>query len=322
MNKARAQRIAHELGRIVSEVAICYTVDYDPDRGGWHVFTIRDGAQTLGQVKTDGSEITFYPPADDWTIPAIAWAISNSLDELMADENFRSRNTFELTVRGNLKDLWEVIMQIQDAIAGQSRLSNDDRIVSEFAYKLDMFQDDQTLGVNMIDQHKDLICGNITARPTPGGSWLTVWHDPRPPATWLWDYIYSAMRQRGFFEAEPPTELARSDMFSLLGISSDLLHRLRTALPGCGPFDSDSDLRAIFIDQRICAWRNALLESASVEERVNNALDFLLNRKGDDGENALVLFLRVLGELKDSGDACKRELVRLADDLGKELQQQ
>ena len=40
------------------------------------------------------------------------------------------------------------------------------------------------------------------------------------------------------------------------------------------------------------------------------------------GENALVLFLQVLSELKDSGDACKRELVRLADDLVKELQQQ
>lgn len=104
------------------------------------------------------------------------------------------------------------------------------------------------------------------------------------------------------------------------GISSDLLQRLRTTLLRCGPFENDSALRTIFIDERISIWCNALPESDSREKRVNNILDFLHKWKNDAGDNALVLFLRVLSDSKDLRDACKQNLVELAEDLAQALQ--
>jgi hypothetical protein len=40
------------------------------------------------------------------------------------------------------------------------------------------------------------------------------------------------------------------------GMPSELLSRLQATLLRCGPFDSDSALRAVFVDARITPWRD------------------------------------------------------------------
>ncbi len=55
------------------------------------------------------------------------------------------------------------------------------------------------------------------------------------------------------------------------------------------------------------------------QARVNFVIEFLQDQESADGENALVLLLRVLSEQKDPGDACHRRLSQLAHDMAHAL---
>lgn len=99
------------------------------------------------------------------------------------------------------------------------------------------------------------------------------------------------------------------------GIPPNILDRLRTTLLDCGPFDSGPALRAAFVDARIWPWRDRLPQAHTRTERVDATVDLLHDKYTDQQENALVLFLRVLSERIDPGDACRQRLVELADEL-------
>ena len=97
-------------------------------------------------------------------------------------------------------------------------------------------------------------------------------------------------------------------------LPSELEQRLRAALLRCGPFDSDSSLRAIFVDARIAAWRDDIPDNtASRGKRVAAFIEGLLDQRDDAGSNALALVLRVLADRTPPGDSCHRELAGLAD---------
>jgi CheY-like chemotaxis protein len=83
----------------------------------------------------------------------------------------------------------------------------------------------------------------------------------------------------------------------------------------CGPFATASELNAIFVEKRLVPWRNRLPEANSPTARVEGVIDFLHDQYSNTGENALVLFLRVLSERLDSEDTCHHSLVNLADEL-------
>lgn len=99
------------------------------------------------------------------------------------------------------------------------------------------------------------------------------------------------------------------------GISSCLYKRLRATLLSCGPFASDSELRAVFVDARLSPWRNSLPQAGDPASRVNAAVNFMYNKHNDVQENALVLLLQVLSDHTDPGDDCHRLLVELVSEL-------
>jgi len=99
------------------------------------------------------------------------------------------------------------------------------------------------------------------------------------------------------------------------GISPGLNKQLNSVLLNCGPFDSDQQLRAVFVDARIKPWRNRLLDASSPSERVQMAIDRLNNQCTSEGENALALFLQVLGESVSPEDACHHHLTQLIKGL-------
>jgi CheY-like chemotaxis protein len=101
----------------------------------------------------------------------------------------------------------------------------------------------------------------------------------------------------------------------IVGIPSNLYRQLRTVLLNCGPFATASELNAIFVEKRLVPWRNRLPEANSPTARVEGVIDFLHDQYSNTGENALVLFLRVLSERLDSEDTCHHSLVNLADEL-------
>jgi hypothetical protein len=100
------------------------------------------------------------------------------------------------------------------------------------------------------------------------------------------------------------------------GIPSNLLKQLRTALLECGPFTSDQELKAVFVDERLSPWHHQIPQAQNPTERVERVVEFLHTRHNDKRENALALFLRVLSERPDKGDACHQHLA----DLGSELE--
>lgn len=97
------------------------------------------------------------------------------------------------------------------------------------------------------------------------------------------------------------------------GLSARLSQQLRATLLNCGPFASANELQAVFSDARISPWRHQLPEANTAAGRVTGAVDFLYRRQSNAAENALVLFLRVLGERTPEGDSCHARLFALAD---------
>lgn len=106
--------------------------------------------------------------------------------------------------------------------------------------------------------------------------------------------------------------------YSLLesaGISPDLYVRLQATLLNCGLFTNDSELKAIFVDQRINPWRNNLPRADTPIGRVRAVIDLLHNQYTAAQENALALFLYVLRDQIDTGNACHHTLTVLANEL-------
>lgn len=101
-------------------------------------------------------------------------------------------------------------------------------------------------------------------------------------------------------------------------LSPDIHKQLRQTLLRCGPFDHDRNLRVVFVDARLSLWREGLPEALSRAERVDAVIAYLLDQYNRDGENALILFLRVLSEQFWQADACHHQLRELADELSKQ----
>jgi hypothetical protein len=93
---------------------------------------------------------------------------------------------------------------------------------------------------------------------------------------------------------------------------SHLMAPLRQALLDCGPFSEDRQLKAVFRHPSLGPWRDQLPQADSVQDRVDLTIDFLLERNTSDGENVLIVFLRVLGERINPSDACYSRITELA----------
>lgn len=83
----------------------------------------------------------------------------------------------------------------------------------------------------------------------------------------------------------------------------------------CGPFDSDLELKAVFSDARISTWQHNLPQVNNPDNRVKAVIQFLFDSSNAAHENALVLFLQVLGESTDPSNSCHKRLLELAHGL-------
>ncbi len=108
----------------------------------------------------------------------------------------------------------------------------------------------------------------------------------------------------------------------VLNLPPQLYNRLQTALLKCGPFDSEVELRAMFVDARINPWRDTFPEVRNRVSRVIVLIDELLHRYATTGENALLFFLQVLKEQVPAGDTCNRDLATLTTELEHVLKDQ
>ncbi len=105
----------------------------------------------------------------------------------------------------------------------------------------------------------------------------------------------------------------RENIFS--GFAPELHKRLRETLLRCAPFDRYEELRAIFVDERISAWRDQLPRTPDVSSQVNEIISLLYEQYNAKQENALMLLLHVLKEYKSTEDICYQKLDGLADEL-------
>ncbi len=98
-----------------------------------------------------------------------------------------------------------------------------------------------------------------------------------------------------------------------------LYSRLRATLQTCDAFNSDRDLRAVFIlDTRLAPWQTQVPEADNVFARVQRTIAFLSAHTADvsgHAENALVLLLHALSEQMEYGDANQRRLQELTEEL-------
>lgn len=92
----------------------------------------------------------------------------------------------------------------------------------------------------------------------------------------------------------------------------DILALARNALLDCKLFETQRELTALFVDSRIRPFRYRILECDSFGERVDMLIDRLHDQHNTDDENALGLFLQVLSERAQPGDACRQRLADLA----------
>ncbi len=104
------------------------------------------------------------------------------------------------------------------------------------------------------------------------------------------------------------------------GIPPDLHQQIRAVLLDCGPFDDNSQIRDLFADARISPWRFSLPSRDNIIARVEAFIAFLAGKhRADDGQNALVLLIRVLSERLDENSDCQPRLTAVANDLAATL---
>lgn len=119
-------------------------------------------------------------------------------------------------------------------------------------------------------------------------------------------------------QAITPVKSDEETEVQMVGLSPNLHSRVRATLRTCGPFGSDDELRAIFVDSRLAPWQGSLPEAANPKERIQKTIAYLYTQdsvRGGHTENALVLLFHVLREAAEPGDACYRQLTDLAHEL-------
>lgn len=92
-----------------------------------------------------------------------------------------------------------------------------------------------------------------------------------------------------------------------------LYERLKAILLHCDAFASASQLRAVFVDDRISEWWSWLPQTQSRERRVVQTISLLHGQYDVSQKNALVLLLHVLSERCDPDGTFYDELIEMAD---------
>jgi hypothetical protein len=105
-----------------------------------------------------------------------------------------------------------------------------------------------------------------------------------------------------------------------MGISPAICRRLRITLLACDQFNSNRELRAIFVDKRISSWRDNLPGAGNPHSRVITTISYLYDKYNSKEENALVLFLRALRAYVSPDDHLHKRIKNLAIEIERELE--
>jgi hypothetical protein len=101
---------------------------------------------------------------------------------------------------------------------------------------------------------------------------------------------------------------------SMAGIPGELMSPMRKALLDCDEFQDQRQLRSLFDESKLIAFKYNLPEADNIGQRVDLAISYLYNKNLRSGENALVLLLQILSERKSAEELGVR-LSRLAGQL-------
>lgn len=103
-------------------------------------------------------------------------------------------------------------------------------------------------------------------------------------------------------------------------ITPNLYTELQETLLRCAPFESDKELKAIFVDGRIAPWASLVPQATSARERVQATIDRLGRQtRQDTDQNGLVLLLQVLRDTVPVEDSLHGALDSLAERLTAEF---
>lgn len=156
------------------------------------------------------------------------------------------------------------------------------------------------IDVDILQRHDDVVYGSIAAwtmaRPVPAGTLRLRTHS-------------STLNRPDYTRTGP------------LGDAQRQYTLLRALLLNCGPFDTDAELKALFVDPRLQAWRNIVPDAADNRSaRVSLLLDRLHRRThSETGQNALILLLNAVADQIPPDDLCHDQLRQMADRLGRLL---
>ncbi len=99
-------------------------------------------------------------------------------------------------------------------------------------------------------------------------------------------------------------------------IPSALIQRLRDTLARCPALESDRDLHAVFVHERLAPWIGLTPQNTPNQNaRVNLLIATLCDQTNTHSENALLLFLSVLTEQTPLDDALRDNLTQLVDEF-------
>lgn len=93
----------------------------------------------------------------------------------------------------------------------------------------------------------------------------------------------------------------------------NLYERLKLLLAQCDAFASDSALRALFAEPRLCEWQADLPYTRSRERRVAQTIHYLHGQYNAEHENGLVVLLQVLSEQPEVDDNFQLTLSDMAE---------
>jgi hypothetical protein len=97
------------------------------------------------------------------------------------------------------------------------------------------------------------------------------------------------------------------------GLPPDLHTQCRDTLVRCHEFENDRSLRALFSIEPLQPFRVGLPETSSLTERVDSCLDYVLEKRLDDGHLVLFVLLEALRDRYQPGDALRNDLRELAE---------
>ncbi len=94
---------------------------------------------------------------------------------------------------------------------------------------------------------------------------------------------------------------------------TNLYERIKVVLARCDAFRSDSALRALFAEPRLCEWQTDLPYTRSRERRVVQTIHYLHGQYNVEHENGLVVLLQILGEQSNTEDDFQSALSDMAE---------